>query len=74
MISCQDHSGAGTATFTMHNEEGHTIFLYRESALTGKDLTPIDATYGSVEEAVLNNVRTRLNELETRLKNIGLLA
>jgi len=43
------------------------------AALTAIDSTAIDATYGSTEEGVLNNVRTRLNEIEARLSTLGLL-
>lgn len=44
-----------------------------QAALTAVDATVIDATYGTVEEAVLNNVRTRLNEIEAALKAFGIL-
>ena len=41
--------------------------------LTSTDNTTIDDTYGTVEEDVLNNIRTRLNELETRLRDAEIL-
>ncbi len=44
------------------------------AALTAADASVIDATYGATEEAVLNNVRTRLNEVDTLLDNYGLIA
>ncbi len=43
------------------------------SALTTADTTTIDSTYDSTEEGVLNNVRTRVNELEAILQAYGLL-
>lgn len=42
-------------------------------ALTAEDAIVIDATYDSVEQGVLNNVRTRLGELESRIQAYGLL-
>lgn len=43
------------------------------AALTAVDTTAIDDTYGTVEEDVLNNVRTRLNEMEARLQAMGII-
>lgn len=43
------------------------------AALTAVDATAINATYDAVEEAVLNNVRTRLNEIEARLQAMGII-
>ena len=44
------------------------------AALTANDATAIDATWtGGVEDIVLGNQRTRLNEIETRLKGVGVL-
>lgn len=48
--------------------------IVQPTALTAEDSTAIDSTYDSVEEAVLNNVRTRLGEVETKLQALGLLA
>ncbi len=45
-----------------------------QAALTTSDATVIDATYGAPEEGVLNNVRTRLDELEARLQAAGFIA
>ena len=44
-----------------------------QTALTTADNTTINAVFDAVEEAVLNNVRTRINELETRLQALELL-
>ncbi|MEE9244875.1 MAG: hypothetical protein V3U63_01630, partial [Gemmatimonadota bacterium] len=45
-----------------------------QAALTAEDATVIDATYGAPEEGVLNNVRTRLGEIEAALQAFGLIA
>lgn len=45
----------------------------RASALTTSDTSTVDGTYGAEEQAVLGNVRTRVNEIETILKNLGFL-
>jgi len=48
--------------------------VVQPTALTAEDATAINSTYDAVEEAVLNNVRTRLGEVETKLQALGLLA
>lgn len=65
---------AGKASPHFRNEVGDIIKLYEETALTAANNTAIDATYDAVEQGVINNLRTRLNELETKLRNMGLLA
>ena len=63
----------GTATnqkFAFYNKTP----IVQPTALTGEDATAINSVYDAVEEAVLNNVRTRLGEIETKLKDLGLLA
>jgi hypothetical protein len=44
------------------------------AALTASDVSVVDATYGAEEVAVIENLRTRVDELESRLQAIGLLA
>lgn len=46
----------------------------RPAALTTADATAIDGTYGAPEQGVLDNVRTRLGELEDRLQELGLIS
>ncbi len=48
--------------------------VVQPTALTAEDATAINSTYDAVEEAVLNNVRTRLGEIETKFQALGLLA
>ena len=45
----------------------------RQSALTPANINAVDATYGAEEAAVIQSLRARLNEMEARLKNSGLL-
>lgn len=46
----------------------------KRQTLTAKDATTVDATYGSEEQGVIGNNRTRIEEIETALQSIGLLA
>lgn len=45
----------------------------KAAALTAIDAAVIDGTYDATEQGVLNNVRTRLNEFESRMQTYGLL-
>ncbi len=44
-----------------------------QAALSAENATVIDATYGAIDEGVLNNVRTRLGEIEAALQAFGLI-
>lgn len=46
----------------------------RPAGLTAPNAAAIDSTWDSVEQGVVENLRTRLNELEARLKSLGLIA
>ena len=82
-ISIADGSSIATGTGT-GSRIGHTATqklgfwgktpAVQPTALTAADASPVDSTYGAEEAAVIANLRTRLNELETKLKAIGLLA
>lgn len=72
-IYVADHSGVGTATVHIRNEEDDIIKFFKAAALTAVDATAIDAVYDATEQGVLNNVRTRLNEIEALLQAAGLL-
>ena len=65
---------AGNTCLHIKTENGKVIKLFQATALTAVDAAAIDGTYDSVEQGVLNNVRTRLNEVETLLKANGLVA
>ena len=43
------------------------------AALTAANATAINSTYDATEEGVINNIRTRLNEIETRLQSLNLV-
>lgn len=63
---------AGNACPHFMTELGDIIKLYKESALTAIDATATDGTIGT-NDTLTNNIRTRLNELESRLQNIGII-
>jgi hypothetical protein len=44
------------------------------AALTAKDNSTVDTTYGSAEEGVIKNNRTRIEEIEARLQEQGLIS
>jgi hypothetical protein len=48
-------------------------FVKQQSALTSKDDTSFTGSYGSTEENVIKNNRTRIDEIEDRLTAYGLL-
>jgi len=64
----------GNACLGIRTEAGDVLKLYTESALTASDASVVDATYGTQERDVINNLRVRVNELEARLQAHGLLA
>jgi len=64
---------AGNAAPHFRTELGDVIKLFKGVALTAIDVTAIDAVYDATEQAVLDNIRTRLNELEARIQATGLL-
>jgi hypothetical protein len=63
----------GASVLMVMNGNGDVIKLYRESTLTPADNTTVGSTYGTNEASVINNLRTRINELEARLQAQGLL-
>jgi len=74
MLQVQDNG-----TNVLEVKDGSKIGFYgvaavaRAGALTAKDTSTVDATYGTQERDVINNNRTRIGEIETALKNIGIL-
>lgn len=61
------------------NHDGTTAGFFgvapttRPTALTAANASAVDLVYGAEERDVVNNLRIRLNELETRLRSLGLL-
>lgn len=49
------------------------VTLEVQTALTPVDGATVDATYGTQEQGVIENTRTRVNEIETALRNVGIL-
>lgn len=47
--------------------------IAKPTALTPADATAVDALYGEAEQKVIENLRTRVNELDTKIKALGLL-
>ena len=45
-----------------------------KSSLTAQDGSAVDATYGAEEEGVIKNNRSRIEEIESKLKAFGLLS
>lgn len=62
-----EHTGSNLGFFGV-------AYTTQPTALTAPNATVIDSTYGADEEGVLNNVRTRINELESKLQALGLIA
>jgi hypothetical protein len=48
--------------------------LTEQTALTASNTSTVDGTYGSEEAGVINNLRTRVDEIEDKLQALGLLA
>jgi len=51
-----------------------TTPVAQATALTASNASTVDGTYGTEEQNVINNLRTRLDELEDKLQAYGLLA
>jgi hypothetical protein len=64
---------AGNAGPRFLLEGGDIVKLYQTAALTAPNTDTVDATYGTEERDCINNTRTRVNQLEDRLQNLGLL-
>jgi len=51
-----------------------TTPVVQPTALTVADAVAIDATFDATEQTTMINMRTRINEIETKLQALGLLA
>lgn len=63
-----------TSVFHLMNGDGKVIKIYQGAALTAANTDTLTSTYSDVDRAVINNLRSRINDLEARLKALGLLA
>lgn len=64
----------GVSVFNLKNGNNDTIQLFKGAALTAANTDTIDDAYTITEANIISNLRVRLNELEARLKALGLLA
>lgn len=62
------------ATLDIMMGNGDVISLSKQAALTAKDDTAITDVYNTTVMNVINNMRTRINELEARLEALGVIA
>lgn len=68
-----------TTGTTIGTASGQKIGFYgatpvnKGDALTSADATAIDATYNATEQTTMSNIRVRLNEVESRLQDLGLI-
>lgn len=63
----------GTSTFNVMNGDGTIINLFRTAALTPANNTPVSPVYDPAVQALIENMRQRINELEAKLQALGLL-
>lgn len=63
----------GSLRFSIMDGNGDVIVLRRQDALSSPDNTGFSADYDSSVVTVLENMRKRINELETRITALGLL-
>lgn len=66
-------SVGGPSVFHVMTGDGSIIKLYRHAAITAADATAVGPVYDPTTAAVIENMRTRINELENVLKAQGLL-
>ncbi len=64
---------ASVSTFQVMNGDGTVLKLFRNAPLTGPVMTAIPSTIDTVTKGVIDNMRLRINQLETTLKNLGIL-
>jgi hypothetical protein len=62
------------STFSITNGNGEKIKLFKTASITPVNTGTVDLTYGQAEADVINNLRTRIGELEALLVSTGLLA
>jgi hypothetical protein len=76
-IAANHFSGAAFAdTYKNLTPANYTMGLNnvdKGAALTAKDASTVDTTYGAEEEGVIKNNRTRIEEIEARLQEQGII-
>ncbi len=63
----------GTSVLHLMNGDGTEIKLQRTSALTAPNMDPLGPGVDPSTAALIENMRTRINELETKLRSLGLI-
>jgi hypothetical protein len=63
----------GTSVFNVMTGDGHVIQLFRSPAIAAPDNSPVGSSYGTSEQAIISNMRDRINALESKLQALGLL-
>ncbi|MGL4596649.1 MAG: hypothetical protein ACRCYO_03920 [Bacteroidia bacterium] len=61
------------STFQVMNGDGTVLKLFRNAPLETPVMTPVGTSYDSTTKTVIDNMRLRINQLETTLKNLGVL-
>jgi hypothetical protein len=61
------------STFNVMNGDGTVLKLYRNAALTTPVMTTVPGNIDSTTKNIIDNMRLRINQLETTLKNLGIL-
>ncbi|TND08166.1 MAG: hypothetical protein FD123_2560 [Bacteroidetes bacterium] len=67
-------SSTTTSIFNVMNGDGNTVRLYRQTGSMNTPLTTTPNTGDVPTDTLIDNMRTRINQLETILKNLGILA
>jgi hypothetical protein len=70
-----DRNAAGISIFHVMNGDGtsNVVKLFRSPAIPVANNELINDTYDALEMNVINNIRERVNAIETILRNLGLL-
>ena len=66
-------SGVDMSALHLMNGDGTVMKFYRQADMTAADIN-VPNTSNAVTDALIDNMRTRINELENILKALGLLA
>jgi hypothetical protein len=61
------------SVFNVMTGEGHVIKLFGSPAITAPDNSALNSTYGTNEQSIIDNMRSRINQLEQVLIAHGLL-
>ncbi len=64
----------GTSVFHVMNGNGDVLSLAKQNPLHAADMSALNPIYDGGTAAVIENMRTRINQLEAILKNLGVLA